>query len=208
MPDSRKRKPDYYYYKAKEEGYKSRASFKIKQMHEKFNLFKRDQVIIDLCGAPGGWAQVAKEFIGSKGRIIILDLQHVKLQGIESHECDITSEDTLSFILKEISPKSTVDLVLADCAPKVSGAWATDQARQIFLAENAFILAVKLQADTFVTKVFEGRDFNEFRENAKKSYTSVRVYKPKASRKESAETYVIMQGFKGQDALFEYEDDF
>ena len=208
MPDSRKRKPDYYYYKAKEEGYKSRASFKIKQMHEKFSIFKKDQLIIDLCGAPGGWAQVAKEFIGSKGRVIILDLQRVNLQGIESHECDITSENTLPFVLKEISPRTTVDLVLADCAPKVSGAWATDQARQIFLAENALILAIKLQSDTFITKVFEGRDFNEFRENAKKSYTSVRVYKPKASRKESAETYVIMQGFKGQDALLEFEEDF
>ena len=208
MPDSRKRKPDYYYYKAKEEGYKSRASYKIKQMHEKFSIFKMDQLIIDLCGAPGGWAQVAKEFIGTRGRVIILDLQRVNLQGIESHECDITSENTLPFVLKEISPRTTVDLVLADCAPKVSGAWATDQARQIFLAENALILAIKLQSDTFITKVFEGRDFNEFRENAKKSYTSVRVYKPKASRKESAETYVIMQGFKGQDALLEFEEDF
>ena len=207
MPDTRKRKPDYYYYRAKEEGYKSRASFKIKQMHEKFNLFRRGQLIIDLCGAPGGWAQVAKEYIGN-GRVIILDLQRVNLHGIESHECDITSEDTLPFILKEIAPKKTVDLVLADCAPKVSGAWDTDQARQMYLAENALILAIKLQADTFVTKVFEGRDFNEFRENAKKSYTNVRVYKPKASRKESAETYIIISGYKGKDALLEYEDDF
>ena len=78
----------------------------------------------------------------------------------------------------------------------------------MFLAENALILAVKLQANTFVTKVFEGRDFNEFRENAKKSYESVRVYKPKASRKESAETYIVISGFKGQEALLEYEDDF
>ena len=76
------------------------------------------------------------------------------------------------------------------------------------IPENALILAVKLQANTFVTKVFEGRDFNEFRENAKKSYESVRVYKPKASRKESAETYIVISGFKGQEALLEYEDDF
>lgn len=206
MPDSRKRKPDYYYYKAKEEGYKSRASFKIKQMHEKFHLFKKGQLVIDLCGAPGGWSQVAKEYIGPTGRTIILDLQRVNINGIESHECDITSDETLPFILKEISPRTNVDLVLADCAPKVSGAWATDQARQMFLAENALRLAIKLQADTFVTKVFEGRDFNEFRELAKKSYESVRVYKPKASRKESAETYVIIQGYKGTDALLEFEE--
>lgn len=206
MPDPRKRKPDYYYYKAKEEGYKSRASFKIKQMHEKFHLFKKGQLILDLCGAPGGWSQVAKEFIGSNGRTIILDLQKVRINGIESFECDITAETTLPFILKQIAPQTTVDMVLADCAPKVSGAWATDQARQMFLAENALILAIKLKADTFVTKVFEGRDFNEFREIAKKSFESVRVYKPKASRKESAETYVIIHGYKGTDALLEYED--
>ena len=207
MPEQRKRKPDFYYYKAKEEGYKSRASFKIKQMHEKFHLFKKGQLIIDLCGAPGGWSQVAKEFIGKDGRTIILDLQKVNINGIESHECDITNESTLPFILQEISPRTTVDLVLADCAPKVSGAWATDQARQVYLAENALIIAIKLQANVFVTKIFEGRDFNEFREIAKKSYNSVRVYKPKASRKESAETYIIITGFKGQDALLELEDD-
>lgn len=208
MPDSRKRKPDYYYYKAKEEGYKSRASFKIKQMHEKFKLFKKGQLIIDLCGAPGGWAQVAKEYIGNTGRVIVLDLNHVSVAGVESHECDITAEETFPFILERIKPRTNVDLVLADCAPKVSGAWATDQARQVYLAENALILAIKLQAHTFVTKIFEGRDFNEFREIAKKSYHSVRVYKPKASRKESAETYIIISGFKGQDALDEFEDDF
>ena len=154
MPDPRKRKPDYYYYKAKEEGYKSRASFKIKQMHEKFHLFKRGQLIIDLCGAPGGWSQVAKEYIGSNGRIIILDLQKVHIDGIESYECDITAETTLPFILKEITPNTTVDMVLADCAPKVSGAWATDQARQMFLAENALILAIKLESDIFVNLHF------------------------------------------------------
>ena len=208
MPEPRKRKPDFYYYKAKEEGYKSRASFKIKQMHEKFHLFKKGQLIIDLCGAPGGWSQVAKEYIGHDGRTIILDLQKVHIDGIESHECDITAETTMPFILEQIAPKTTVDMVLADCAPKVSGAWATDQARQIFLAENALIIAIKLQADIFVTKIFEGRDFNEYRDIARKSYTSVRVYKPKASRKESAETYIIISGYKGQDALREFEDDF
>ena len=86
--------------------------------------------------------------------------------------------------------------------------WATDQARQIFLAENALILAIKLHATTFVTKIFEGRDFNEFRQTAKRSYENVRVYKPKASRKESAETYIVISGYKGQDALLEFEDNF
>ena len=208
MPDSRKRKPDYYYYKAKEEGYKSRASFKIKQMHEKFHLFKKGQLIIDLCGAPGGWAQVAKEFIGNNGRVIVLDLNHVNVEGVESHACDITDPETMPFLLERIAPRTTVDLVLADCAPKVSGAWATDQARQVYLAENALKIAVQLQTDVFVTKIFEGRDFNEYREIAKKSYKSVRVYKPKASRKESAETYIIISGYKGPDTLLEleYED--
>jgi 23S rRNA (uridine2552-2'-O)-methyltransferase len=175
-------------------------------MHEKFNIFKKGQLILDLCGAPGGWSQVAKEYIGNDGRTIILDLQTVRLEGIDSFVCDITSETTLPMILQEIDPRTTVDMVLADCAPKVSGAWHTDQARQIFLAENALILAIKLHAEIFITKVFEGRDFNEFRANAQKSYSTVRVFKPKASRKESAETYIIISGYKGQDALLELED--
>ena len=200
MPDKRKRKPDYYYYKAKEDGYKSRASYKIKQMHEKFKLFKHGQIVIDLCGAPGGWAQVAKEYIGSKGRIILLDIQGVHdIDGVECYEKDITQENTVDFISGLVSEK--VDIVMSDCAPKVIGAWHTDQARQIFLAETALIIGIKLKASIVICKVFEGRGFNELRETAKKSYNSVRVFKPKASRKQSAETYVIFSKYKGPEAL-------
>ena len=207
MPDKRKRKPDYYYYKAKDEGYKSRASFKLKQMQEKFRLFKKGQIVIDLCGAPGGWAQVVKEYIGTKGIVIILDIQTVNdIEGVESYEKDITDEDTADYVLDLIQPNSKVDLVISDCAPKVMGAWHTDQARQMFLAENALIIGIKLQADIVICKVFEGRGFNELREIGKKSYQKVRVYKPKASRKESAETYVLFSEYKGDNALDELLD--
>lgn len=202
MPDKRKRKPDYYYYKAKEEGYKSRASYKLIQMQEKFKIFKRGQVVVDLCGAPGGWAQVVKSCVGSKGRVIILDLQSVTgVDEVESYEKDITDEDTVDFILELLDDKENVDLVISDCAPKVIGAWHTDQARQIFLAENALIIGIKLGAKTVICKVFEGKGFNKLRETAKKSYSKVRVYKPQASRKHSAETYVLFSNFKGKDAL-------
>jgi len=208
MPEQRKRKPDHYYYKAKEEGYKSRASYKIKQMQEKFNFLKRGQIVIDLCGAPGGWAQVTKEFIGNEGRVMVFDLQLVNnIKGVEGYTVDITSDEIIPFILAKINPKTTVDIVLSDCAPKVSGAWHTDQARQIYLAENALAIAVKLEANVFITKIFEGKDFNEFKINAKKSYSTLRVFKPNASRKESAETYIILTGYLGKDALIEFESE-
>lgn len=202
MPDKRKRKPDYYYYKAKEEGYKSRASYKIKQMDEKFKIFKKGQVVIDLCGAPGGWAQVIKEKIGNNGKVIIIDIQAVHLDGVESYEQDITSEKIIPFIREKVK-QETVDIVASDCAPKVIGAWHTDQARQIYLAETALKIGIQLSAQTVICKVFEGKGFNELREIGKLSYLSVRVFKPKASRKQSAETYVIFSKFKGKDALDE-----
>lgn len=202
MPDPRKRKPDYYYFKAKEEGFKSRASYKLLQMHEKFRLFKRGQIIVDLCGAPGGWAQVAQSKIGSRGRVLLLDIQDVMdLEGVECYQKDITENDTAEFISELLNEGEHVDIVLSDCAPKVIGAWHTDQARQMFLAENALILGIKLEANIVVCKVFEGVGFNEFRNAGKKSYTSTRVYKPKASRKQSAETYILFKNYKSNDGL-------
>ena len=210
MPDNRKRKPDYYYYKAKEEGYKSRASYKLIQMQEKFKIFKKGQVVIDLCGAPGGWAQVAKSYVGSKGKIILLDIQPVSdLKGVETYEKDITHTDTANFILDQLDVEKRVDIVMSDCAPKVIGAWHTDQARQIYLAENALIIGIKLCAKVVICKVFEGHGFIELQNIAKKSYSKVRVYKPKASRKQSAETYVLFSNYRGPDALedlIDYED--
>jgi 23S rRNA (uridine2552-2'-O)-methyltransferase len=202
MPDTRKRKPDYYYFKAKEEGYKSRASYKLIQMHQKFKLFKRGQIVLDLCGAPGGWAQVAKSYIGPKGRVILLDIQPISdLDDIECYEKDITDEDTSEFVLDLLDENEHVDIVISDCAPKVIGAWHTDQARQIYLAEQALILGIKLKADIVICKVFEGVGFNELRSSGKKSYSKMRVFKPKASRKQSAETYILFKNFIGTDAL-------
>lgn len=207
MTDTRKRKPDFYYYKAKEEGYKSRASYKLIQMHEKFKIFKKGQIVIDLCGAPGGWAQVATEYIGNKGQVIILDIQKVAdLDGVISFEKDITEEDTDQFILDLLDSNEKVDIVLSDCAPKVSGAWHTDQARQLYLAENALIIGIKLKAKFVICKVFDGKGFYEFRMSGKKSYKKVKIFKPKASRKESAEIYVLFSEYYSQNALIELID--
>lgn len=195
----RRRKPDHYYYKAKKEGYRSRAAFKIQQMDQKFGLFRRGQVVLDLCGAPGGWAQVAKEKVGGNGRIILLDLQSVNnLPEVECFRCDITAEETFDLLQELLGDPPAVDLLLADCAPKVTGAWSTDQARQIFLAENALRLAVRLRASQAVTKVFEGRDFAALQQFARTYYKSVRIYKPKASRSESAEIYLYVGDFRGK----------
>jgi len=188
----KRRKLDHYYYKAKKEGYRSRAAYKIKQIDAKFKLFHPGQVIIDLCGAPGGWAQVAQMSIGQNGRVILLDLQNINnLPNVEYYQCDITSEEALQILRDVLGEKLKVDLLLADCSPKVTGAWKTDQARQIYLAKTSFRIAVQLQAFAVVTKVFQGEDLQELRALTSKHYKNVYVYKPKASRSRSAEIYLI-----------------
>ena len=189
---NKRRKPDYYYYKAKREGYRSRAVYKIKQIDTKFKLFHPGQTIIDLCGAPGGWAQAARMSIGKSGRVILLDLQNISnLPNVECYQCDITSEEVIPVLYDALGENHKVDLLMADCSQRVSGAWKTDQARQIYLAETSLKIAVQLQASALVTKVFQGEDFKELQALTSKHYKNVNNYKPKASRSRSAEIYLI-----------------
>lgn len=190
---SKRRKPDHYYYKAKKEGYRSRAAYKIQQMDQKFNIFTKGQVVLDLCGAPGSWSQVTRKAVGHTGHVILLDLQNVNLSDVDCYKCDITSDEIIPLLIDVLGISPTVDLLLADCSPKVTGAWDTDQARQIHLAETSIRLAIQLKASTVVTKVFQGRDFQNLRRFVSKYYKNIHIFKPKASRSRSAEMYLVIK---------------
>lgn len=205
MKQRRKRKQDrkneFYYKKAKSEGYKARSAYKLIQMDEKFNLFKKNQIIVDLCGAPGSFSQYIKKKLGGNCYIVLADIEKVNsLKGIECLQLDITTEDSLA-IIKEIIAQNhpnadRVDIVVADCSPKVSGSWSTDHARQIYLSERAFFIAKGLSARMFVTKIFQGELLEDFIHEVRKFYRSVKLHKPKASRKTSAEIYLLARDFK------------
>lgn len=193
----RERKEEYYYKKAKDSGYRARSAYKLIQMDERFGLLKKNQFIVDLCGAPGGFSQYIKKKLGESCQILLVDIEKVeKLKGVTCLQLDITSDDILERMCEAVSNiridrLSIVDLLVADCSPKVIGRWSTDHARQIFLCEQAMIIATGLKAKLFVTKAFQGELFEDFVTAVKQSYRNVRLYKPKASRKSSAEIYLL-----------------
>ena len=199
IPSTRRRKGDFYYYLAKKEGYRSRAAYKLEQIDEKFHIFNHNQkLILDLCGAPGGWSQVIHKKVPQATKILLIDLARVTLKDLNNVtclQCDITNQEIIEEVKKVMEssiPKlEKVDVVLSDCAPKVGGNYATDQARQIYLAMHAFRVATLFHADIFLAKCFDGTDFSDFKDLVKQGYENIRLYKPPATRSESAEIYVI-----------------
>ncbi|UCG90273.1 MAG: RlmE family RNA methyltransferase [Candidatus Heimdallarchaeota archaeon] len=185
-----------YTKKAKSEGYRSRAAYKLLQIDKKFKLFHGNQTVIDLCGAPGGFSQIARDRSKGKSQIFLVDIARIKpIPNItEIIKGDITELQTILHLQKNLE-KYKADtneiIVLADCSPNVSGHWATDHARQIWLAEVALGISNYFLAEKFLTKVFQGEYFHELLGKIKASYQNVKTYKPPTSRKQSAEIYII-----------------
>ena len=194
----KKRRRDFYYRKAKLEGLRSRAAYKLEQLDKKFKIFKGVKKVLDLCCAPGGWLQYSLSRIGNDGLIIGVDLVEIApLPNVYFIRGDITREETLEKIVKVANGK--IDLVLSDCSPNVSGIWELDHARQIYLAETSLKIARKVlrKGGKFVVKVFQGDLFNNYLDKVRAFFKMVKVTKPEASRKESAEMYVIAFNFSG-----------
>jgi len=193
------RRSNHYHRMAKEQGYRSRAAFKLKQLNDRFEFFKGASYVLDLGAAPGGWLQVAREEVGGDGLIIGVDLNRIEPLGIRNVRTivgDVTDEDTLERI-REAFP-DPVDVVLSDTAPNISGVWEVDHLRQIHLARRALRIAeAVLKPDGWaVVKVFQGSDYEKFLEEVREMFSFVKVVKPKSSRKGSAEVYVVAQGLK------------
>ncbi|MCS7385910.1 MAG: RlmE family RNA methyltransferase [archaeon GB-1867-005] len=193
-------KKDFYYLKAKAEGYRSRAAFKLKQILKKFKLIKKGDVVVDLGAAPGGWLQVAREAVGNKGVVVGVDVASISplpWPNVKTMLLDVTSKDAAKEIRK-LLPKGSADVLLSDLAPKVSGIWDLDHARQIFLAEKALDIAKQIlrPGGNAVIKIFQGSMTEDFIRKIKQTFKVVKLYKPPASRKESAEIYIIAISMK------------
>lgn len=187
MPRDRR---DYFYRKAREEGYRSRAAFKLKQINERFNIIRRGDTVVDLGAAPGGWLQVAKELSG--GKVIGVDLLPIEeIEGVVTIKGDIRLDATVERIREKI--KTGADAVICDAAPSLSGNWSYDHARSIDLASSALECARKLlkPEGRFAVKVFQGDMFPEFLNKVRRHFARVQAFTPKATRKQSAEIYVI-----------------
>ncbi|MCW3129384.1 MAG: RlmE family RNA methyltransferase [Methanophagales archaeon] len=197
-------KRDRFYKRAKEEGYRSRSAFKLLQIEDKYDVLKEGDVVVDLGAAPGGWSQVAKELVGEKGVVISVDLQHIKkLEGVESIKGDITSEEeTVSTIREKLfsERKDSVDVVLSDVSPKLSGNRDYDHFCSFELSKSALNIASALlrKNGNFVVKIFQGAYYNKFYDGVKEKFRHTRAYSPEASRKRSAEVFVIGKEYYGE----------
>jgi 23S rRNA (uridine2552-2'-O)-methyltransferase len=193
------RKRDYYYKKAKQEMYRSRATYKLFQAIRKYEFIKRGDVVIDLGAAPGGWIQAARKTVGTKGFVLGLDLKPIEpftQQYVRTIICDMTEDDAIQQIL-ELLPRKA-DVVISDASPSISGIWEVDHARQLDLAQKALHIAsetLRPEGNLFV-KVFQGDLLDDFVEKVKQQFRLVRVIKPHASRAKSSEMFVLATNFK------------
>ncbi|SVC58509.1 uncharacterized protein METZ01_LOCUS311363 [marine metagenome] len=189
---------DPYVKKARVEGYRSRASYKLMEINDRLNLFRPGQIIVDLGAAPGGWSQVAERCARPAGRIIALDLLEMEaIPGVEVIRGDFTTDDVYAS-LQETLRGCTVDLVISDMAPNLSGMKHIDLPRSVFLVELALDFADKVLAKggIVVTKVFEGEGIDDLRNQIRSRYTRLVNMKPKASRGRSRELYLVGIGHK------------
>jgi 23S rRNA (uridine2552-2'-O)-methyltransferase len=192
------RRHDYYYRKAKQLDYRSRASFKLMQIDDKFKVLRPGAVVVDLGAAPGGWLQVAAERIGQKGKVVGVDLQSIEpIEGVETIRGDIRKKETVESLLALTGGKA--DVILSDMSPNISGSYATDHARSIELCEHALAFAKKTlrPGGILVMKVFEGDMMPDLMKLVKASFQEVKLYGPEASRSSSSEIYVIARHFRG-----------
>jgi 23S rRNA (uridine2552-2'-O)-methyltransferase len=181
---------DHYYRMAKMEGYRARSAYKLLQINEKFHLIKKGDSVVDLGAAPGGWLQVAKELSG--GTVVGVDLEKIApIPGVLTFQADITKDETLDLIKGAIG--GNADVVICDAAPNLSGAWDVDHSRSVDLARSALRIAKKLlkPGGNFLVKVFQGDTFLNYLAEVKREFEKSQAHSPAASRKESAETYVI-----------------
>ncbi len=190
-------KKDPYRRLAREEGYKSRAAYKLLEVVRKHNLIQSGDVVLDFGAAPGGWLQVAAEAVGESGLVVGVDIDPVELdqENIVTIQSDVKSPE-LSLRLEKTLPRKA-DVVLSDLAPQVTGTWGLDHFRQteITLSAVSLMAGFLRKGGNAMFKVFDGERFGEIRSTLTKQFRIVQVTKPKASRRSSAEVYLVCFGY-------------
>jgi len=189
---------DPYVKKAKAEGYRSRAAYKLLEIDRKDRLFAPGQLVVDLGAAPGSWSQVAAARVGAKGRVVAVDLLPLEpLPGVHFVQGDFREQAVLDALLLALG-SAKADLVISDLAPNISGIGVSDQARAMHLAELAldFARSWLKPGGSLLVKVFQGADFAEFLAAMRRAFAKVASRKPGASRDRSSEMYLLGTGLK------------
>lgn len=196
------RKNDPYYKKAKKEDYRSRASFKLKQLDKQFKIIKEGNTVVDLGAAPGGWSQVALEKVGQDGIVVGVDLNRIKPFAEENFygiRGDFTTEEIQNKIIELIGGKTKV--LISDASPSLCGIKNLDQLRSIDLTNTVIEIADNILENkgNLVIKVFQGPEYKTMLNSLKSKFRQVKTTKPPSSRKKSSEMYVVGLKFKGNE---------
>lgn len=194
----RRQQQDEYTRRARAEGWRSRAVYKLLEIQERHRLLRPGQRVLDLGAAPGAWSQLAAGIVGRTGRVVAVDLLPMEaIPGVQFIQGDFRDEEVHERILREVEDRS-VDLVMSDMAPNISGHRAVDQPRAMYLAELAADLAGRTlkPGGAFIVKLFHGEGFDDFVRSVRRDFDRVKVRKPQASRRGSRETYLVATGFR------------
>ena len=189
---------DYYRRLAHEQGFRSRAAFKLQELNKSYRLIGPGFYVLDLGCAPGGWTQMALKLVGNQGKVMGVDLSYVEeiprahiIQ--ENIEDELVVDEVLSYFGRK------VNAVICDLSPQVSGNWSVDHAKQISLNYDCTKIMDKVltHKGNAVFKIFDGEFSMEFKDYIKKKFARINLTKPKASRKQSSELYCVCLGFTG-----------
>ena len=184
---------DQYVKMAQQQGFRSRAAFKLMELNDKYKILRKGMRVVDLGSAPGSWTQVAQSILGDSGKVIALDVLVMDpLENVTFIQGDFTEDEPLA-LLEEALNGQTIDLVLSDMAPNMSGMGAVDQPRAMYLAELALSFAEKWlePGGSLVVKVFHGEGFDTFVKQCRSMFDKVQIRKPSASRPRSREVYIL-----------------
>lgn len=188
---------DPYVKRAQQQGYRSRAVYKLLELQQRDKLIKPGMTVVDLGAAPGGWSQLARQLVGDKGRVIALDiLPMTPLPGVFFIQGDFQNQEIVNQLLQEVGQEG-VDLVISDMAPNMSGVVSVDQPRMIYLAELTLNVAQQIlkPGGCLLLKIFQGSGFDEFLRNLRTKFKPVVIRKPDASRSRSAEVYLLAKNY-------------
>lgn len=189
---------DPYVKASGDDGYRSRASYKLKELSEKDKLILPGMTVVDLGSAPGGWSQVAAELVGHKGFVLASDILPMdSLAGVKFVEGDFTEASVFDELLARLDGR-LVDVVISDMAPNMSGIADVDQPKSMYLVELALDMArsVLKPGGSFACKVFQGEGFDTWIQDTRTSFKKVMTRKPNASRARSREVYLVAKGYK------------
>lgn len=189
---------DHYVHEARRLGFRSRAVFKLKELHERDHLLKPGMTVVDLGAAPGSWSQWARPLLGPRGRLIATDILAMEpLPNVDFLQGDFREDAVLSQMDALVGSRS-VDLVLSDMAPNITGIDTSDAAATVYLCELAleFAKAHLKPGGTFLTKVFQGEGIEAYTKQVRAHFGKVQVRKPKASRPRSRELYLLARNYR------------